>query len=38
MTDEGVVQILKVINDFRDEFRDEKRKNEKRWEQNKKNY
>lgn len=34
MTDEGVVQILKAINDFRDEFKEEKIKNEKRWEEN----
>ena len=34
MTDEAVVQILKAINDFREEFRDEKIKNEKRWEEN----
>ena len=38
MSDEAVVQILKAINDFREEFRDEKKKNEKRWEENDKRW
>ena len=38
MSDEAVVQILKAINDFREEFRGEKKKNDKRWEENDKRW
>lgn len=38
MNNEEVVQILKAINILTEEVRDEKRKNEKRWEENEKRW
>ena len=38
MNNEDVVQILKAINILTEEVRDEKRKNEKRWEENEKRW
>ena len=38
MNNEDVVQILKAINILTEEVRDEKRKNEKHWEENEKRW